>query len=104
MKGNSIGDGSVTEYWFDDETESMRTRTFSVVDALLDKNKAAKNDGTNGYISKSRDLRKIAELDMTTVLKLKSMGIDVYNKDDNPKLMRWLRDPDNKQFRTVDKI
>ena len=66
---------------------------------LLERNKAERNQSNNGF-TKEGDMRKIAELDMLTVYKLKEdYNIDVFNNDDMPRLKKWLKE--NKAFATV---
>ena len=93
--------GSVDNYFYDAERDAIVVNTECNVTALLDKNNQERNDGSNGYTA-SRDLRKIAEIDAVTILRLLTdFNIDVYNKEDMPRLKKWLRDRDNRGFTTV---
>lgn len=76
----------------------------SVIDLshLLDKNKDDRNAGTNGF-SQSRNMRKIAEIDVVTQLKLlKDHNIDMsrWNEEDQKRFKQWLSQSENAYFRT----
>lgn len=71
------------------------------IEWLIDQNKRKIDSGVNGF-NQSGNIRQIAELDMDTVVRLKTEhGIDVWNPDHMDALKKWLRNPENKYFRTV---
>lgn len=84
--------GSFTQ--FDYQDGNLMFRHCEEVTPVLDQNKAEQNDG-DGY-TKDRTMRKIASLPMTVYCDLVRRGI----MDDEKALRRWLRDPDNRYFRT----
>lgn len=64
-------------------------------EAQKQSNSVLSNDGTS-------NLRKIAEIDSTTQLRLLTeFGIDVYNPAHMPKLKQWLNRSENRYFKTV---
>jgi hypothetical protein len=87
-------------YASEDGTVTQR----SVIDLshLLDKNKEDRNAGNNGF-SQSHNLRKIAEIDPVTQLKLlKDHNIDMcrWNEEDQKRFKKWLSQSENAYFRT----
>jgi hypothetical protein len=98
--GTSINeDGIVTKTYYDAATDSFRDRMAVDLSDLMERNKYERNYSNNGF-TKEGDMRKIAELDMLTVYKLKSEhNIDVFNNDDMPRLKKWLNE--NIGFKTV---
>ena len=92
-------DGIVTKTYYDAQTETFKDRMSVDLSDLMERNKYERNYSDNGF-TKEGDMRKIAELDMLTVYKLKSEHhIDVFNNDDMPRLKAWLRN--NRGFTTV---
>lgn len=92
-------DGIITNTYYDAASETFVDRMSADLSDLMERNKYERNNSDNGF-TKERGMRKIAELDMLTVLKLKQdFNIDVYNNDDMPRLKAWLRD--NRGFTTV---
>lgn len=92
--------GYLEEYFWDDEEDTITVKVSVDPEIFVENNKKLQNNGTNGF-SKSRDLRHIATLDSVTIMKLKKeFDIDVFNRDDDAKLKKWLRNPENKYYRT----
>lgn len=92
-------DGIITKTYYDASTETFKDRMSVDLSDLMERNKYERNYSDNGF-TKERDMRKIAELDMLTVYKLKSEhNIDVFNNDDMPRLKKWLNE--NSGFKTV---
>jgi hypothetical protein len=92
-------DGIITKTYYDPSTETFTDRMSTDLTDLMERNKYERNNSNNGF-TKEGDMRKIAELDMLTVYRLKSeFNIDVFNNDDMPRLKRWLKD--NRGFTTV---
>lgn len=97
--GREINNGIVEDSYFDSSTNQMHTRTSMDLSSLFERNLYERNNGNNGFTTEG-DMRKIAELDMVTVMRLKSeFNIDVFNNDDTPRLKKWLKE--NNKFMTV---
>lgn len=93
-------DGIIEKSYFDDVTGNIHTRHSVDLTNLFEQNKYERINGNNGF-TKERDMRKIAELDMVTVMRLKNeFNIDVFNNDDMPRLKKWLKE--HRNFMTVD--
>lgn len=87
-----------------DELDGVVVRATQDVTPILDYNKAAQNDGTNGY-TPSRDLRKIATVPNIIIEKwLNDHGVDVFNRDHAKKVKQLLNSSDYAYLRTVQKI
>lgn len=90
-------EGIVTKSYYDNGL--IRERSFADISDLLERNLYERNNSNNGF-TKEGDMRKIAELDMLTVHRLKTeFNIDVFNNEDMPRLKKWLKD--NRAFMTV---
>ena len=89
------------ELYYDADTDLFYENKIVDISGLMANNQILRNN-TNGFShDKERSMRHIAELDMVTVSKLKlEHNIDVFNKDDMPRLKQWLRDRDNRGFVT----
>jgi hypothetical protein len=95
-------DGVFEDSYYDDSTNKIHVKQVANISDLLERNKYERDYSNNGF-TKERDMRKIAELDMLTVQKLKTEhNIDVFNNDDMPRLKQWLKE--NRGFMTVNKI
>lgn len=87
-----------------DELDGVVVRATQDVTPILDYNKAAQNDGTNGY-TPSRDLRKIATIPNIWIEDMMNKhGIDFFNRDHWPKIRQLLKSSDYAHLRTVSKI
>jgi len=100
LMGTTINDdGIITKTYYDQSTATFTDSMSVDLKDLMVRNQYERNSSSNGF-TKEGDMRKIAELDMLTVHKLKSeFNIDVFNNDDMPRLKRWLKD--NRGFMTV---
>lgn len=92
--------GAVEQTYFDEGRLIER----HVIDngLLIEQNLQERLQGNNGF-SNEGNLRKIAEIDVVTQLKLKTeFDIDMnrWNYQDKAKFKAWLRNPDNRAFRT----
>ncbi|WAK01867.1 hypothetical protein [Methylobacter sp. YRD-M1] len=95
-------DGTINQYFYDEDQDVMVINTISDITGLLERNKQIRNNGSNGF-NKTRTARLIADIDATTYHRLLvEHHIDVLNKEDRPRLKKWLRDRDNRAFTTVD--
>lgn len=85
--------------FFDSNTGNIHTRHVMDLTDLFERNQYEKNNSNNGF-TKEGDMRKIAELDMVTVMRLKNeFNIDVFNQEDTPRLKQWLKQ--HNKFMTV---
>jgi hypothetical protein len=79
---------------------------FTVVESqdvapYLDANKAAYNDGTNGY-TPSRELRHVAEIPFIVALEwMNKFGVNVFDKNHKPAVRRLLNSSDYLYLRTA---
>ncbi len=87
------------QLFYNSDTGMMYENKVADLTTLMDHNAILRNN-TNGFShDKDRSFRHIAEIDMVTVQKLLlEHNIDVFNKDDMPRLKQWLRDRDNRGF------
>ena len=91
---------SWTEYWYDDETDSLITRYVQDVEEILKSNQADQNETMNQR-HKSEVANKVASIPFTVILKWKyELGVDVFNQDHMPKVLALLNDPEYKHLRT----
>lgn len=100
-----LDDGSINgvRQWHDynpltDETTISYEQDVS---AILEANKAAYNDGTNGYVSKSKEMKKVALIPHVVSMKwLAEEGINIWDKNHWPAVVRKLNDPEYLYLRT----
>lgn len=97
--GREYNHGGVIEDNYSDGNGIIHVRQQVDLSNLFESNNDDKKYGNNGF-TKEGDMRKIAEIDMLTVYKLKTeLNIDVFNNDDLPRLKKWLKE--NNKFMTV---
>ena len=96
--------GASTWHSYDPVTDETTIRTdFDEhnLDAVLDANKAAQNDGTNGYISREREFKRVAEIPVAIQHKwLVEEGIDINDKNAWPQIRRKLNSSEYLWLRT----
>jgi hypothetical protein len=85
--------GRVTELIWDGDKVHVGCR--QDVTTLLDDNVRRQNNGP-GWLSKAREMRHVARLNMETVVELMKSGI----WHDRKRFRRWLNDPDHRKLRT----
>ena len=88
---------------FHDYRDGVTTiKTVQDITPNLEANKAAQNDGTNGYVDSERVLQRVAHIPNEVVTKwLVEEGINVLRKDHWPAVVRKLNDIDHLHLRTV---
>ena len=92
-------------YHYDNQTGKAHIETVQNVEPYLKRNKALQNDQRFKERGKKQEFMHIATIPNNVVVMLKQKhGIDVFNKDDLPKLERLLMSNEFKYLRTVDKI
>jgi hypothetical protein len=71
-------------------------------DEMIQNNRIIANAGHNGF-SQSGNMREIARIDPVTQLKLlqdHNIDLNRWNADDKKGIVKWLRNPDNRFFKT----
>lgn len=86
--------GLDTWHAYDQDTEETHLKTTPIeglVEAVLDQNKQDYNDGTNGYITKDREMKRVAQIPVWVQHKwLIEEGLDVFDKNAWPQVKRKL--------------
>lgn len=100
-----LDDGSETgiRQWhiYDPLTDTTTITYEQDATPLLDANKAAYNDGTNGWMSKSREMKKVASIPAIILMKwLTEEGIDYRNRNHWPAIIRKLNSNEYLYLRT----
>jgi hypothetical protein len=89
----------LTEAFHVDNEVKFVIETAQDVEAIIDNNKRLANDN-DGY-SPSRELRRIAAIPLVIVEKWRNeLGVNIFNKDHEPKVRALLNDPDWRYLRT----
>lgn len=83
-----------------DETHLKTTPIPGMVENLLDQNKERYNDGTNGYISKEREFKYVAEIPTWVQVLWLQEGIDIWNKNHWEAVKRKLNSNEWQKLRT----
>lgn len=96
--------GAVKTYWEKDPSSDLNIiTTVQDCEPVLERNKALANH-FDGY-TPSREMRQIASIPLGVIPILQKQGLmdRAYRITDKAKFRRWLNDPENRFFRTVDK-
>jgi hypothetical protein len=91
-------DGVVEWFHFDEGTGNFAIEAVQDVQPVLDANKA-RATGHDGF-SPSRELREIAEIPAIIIVKWLNQGINIFDRNDWPKVRQLIRDPDYRWLRT----
>jgi len=97
----NLGTGAIDETYVDNNG-NVTDRSIINNDALMEQNLQDRLADNNGF-SQSRNLRKIAEIDAVTQLKLlneHNIDFNRWNYEDQTAFKKWLKQPDNAYFRT----
>jgi hypothetical protein len=93
-------DGGAEFFHLDDAEDKVIIRRIVDVEPRIEANKKLQN-ATDGY-TPSRDLRRIASIPPSIVHKwMVEDGINIYDRNHWPAVMRKLRDPDWRWLKTV---
>jgi hypothetical protein len=93
--------GLITYHDYDHDTGKTVISYEQDVDALLDQNRAKYNDGTNGYATKAREWKHVANIPAVILLKwLSEEGIDYRDKNHWPAVRRKLNSSEYLYLRT----
>lgn len=96
---------TTTYHHFDHSSGKTHIETVQDVQAYLKRNKALQSDGRAQSRGRKMDFMHIATIPNAVIMKIKKdHNIDVFNKDDLPKLERLLQSSEYRYLRTVDKI
>lgn len=89
--------GRVRLFHYNHADDTFSIETIEDVESIVEQNKALQNEDTGRY----GELNRIASLPGTLYFELKQKGIiDKQNDPNGVKFKKWLRDPDNRFFRT----
>lgn len=89
----------VTLTRYDEADDKFIFRTVQNINPIVDAAKAFRSSGHDGY-SESRELRHVAVLPNSEVVKLLQRGINVFRNEDWPKVAAMLDSADYAAFRT----
>lgn len=87
-----------TEYLWDEHTESLHVNRTQDVEPVLDRVKAMRNSGFDGF-NAERDMCAVAELPVAILEQWFAEGVDFLNPDHEAEVMKRLRDPALSGFR-----
>ena len=102
-----VDPGSLTQeiYHYDPITKKSYIQRTQNVEPYLEKNKKLANCPEYQAAGKKQDFMHIATIPNEVIVEIKDKhGIDVWNKDDLPKLERLLQSREYMYLRTVDRI
>lgn len=94
-----------TSTWHDYDHSTKKTYIIESqdVESYLKRNKLEQSLGINN--NNKQEYKKIASIPNSVIMKLKAEhGIDIFNKDDLPRLERLLMSSEYKYLRTCDRI
>lgn len=95
--GTDVSTDVVKDYYADDEGHLTVSYTQDV-EPIINRNRAIRAMQENGHGHK--DLKHVASIPMTVVLAWAKHGIDIYDKNDWPKIKTLLNDPHWRMLRT----
>jgi hypothetical protein len=89
------------KFHYDHGTDNVTLESVQDIAPLLELNKKEFNNDSMHGPQLNSGMRKVASIPLIVVEKWKrELGIDVYNKNDWPKIKQLLNDPDNRFLRT----
>lgn len=89
------------EISIDDETGKMQIKRWGDVEPIIDKNKALQSNEEYKHHGIKKGMQHVAHIPDAVILKWRTEGIDIFNKDHWQKIKEKLRDPDWKYLRTT---
>lgn len=96
-----IVDGVTTTHEYDAATDTSIVRRHQDVEAILEANKALQNADDKGWVSRSREMRRVASIPNVIIEKWRiEKGIDVFNPNHKEAVKRLLNDPEWLYLRT----
>lgn len=92
--------GISTWHHYDHSTGKTHIESTQDVSKILDRNKRLQNDSSYSDRGRKNDMMHLATIPNNVIVKLKQEnGIDVFNKDDLPKLEKLLQSSEYKYLR-----
>ena len=90
-----------TKFNYDHKEEKVVLHNTQDIQPILDMNKMEMNGDSPYGVQNNPDLRKVASIPLIIIEKWKrELGVDIYNKNDWPKIKQLLNDSDNRFLRT----
>jgi hypothetical protein len=100
-KRHLMNDPVKTKFNYDHSTDNVILESVQDVAPLLELNKKELNNDSMYGTQSSNGMRKVASIPLVVIEKWKrELGIDIYNKNDWPKIKQLLNDPENRFLRT----
>jgi hypothetical protein len=87
-----------TDLYWDEHTEEMHVARVQDVEPVLERNKAIRAAGWDGY-NGDRSMRAVAEIPVTIVEQWQREGVEWWNQDHNAELQKRIADPALSGFR-----
>lgn len=92
--------GSASYWHYDDTTKSFRIQNVQDVTDIVEQNKVAQTNGTNGW-TKSRDMKHVGTIPMCVLHQWAlEAGVPMASKEFGEIIKKKLNDPDYRAFRT----
>lgn len=80
---------------YDEATDGLILRTEQDCEGILDLNKDSQNDSSEGWRGEDNSMWRVASIPLVLIQKwLQEDGIDVFNQDHMPAVLRKLNDPE----------
>src|SRR6187402_3147400 len=90
--------GIVTDLLWDEHTEELHVKRSQDVESVLDRNKAIKASGWDGY-NNDRSFKAVAEIPATIVEQWAREGVEWWNPEHSAALLKKMEDPALDGFR-----
>jgi|TARA_R110000822_G_scaffold293891_1_gene415924 GTP-sensing pleiotropic transcriptional regulator CodY len=96
-----MNDPVKTKFHYDHSTDNVVLESIQDVKPLLELNKKELNNDSTYGPQLNNGMRKVASIPLVIIEKWKrELGVDIYNKNDWPKIKQLLNDSDNRFLRT----
>lgn len=92
--------GPIDVHHYDDTEDKTVIQTIHETSTILEENRRMRLSGHDGY-SPSRELQKVASIPLGDYMLLKKMGIDLFNRNDWPKVCALLDSAKGLKYRTA---
>jgi hypothetical protein len=92
--------GAMQEFYFDESSDLLVSRLVQDVEPFIERNKRLQNDGTDGY-TPSREMRRVASIPNIVVHQWQQEGIDIFDRNDWPKVRARLNSREWSFLRTA---
>jgi hypothetical protein len=102
---HDVFSGITTLFDYDPLNDVSTIKTVQDVDPILERNKSLKNDNDYEAKGKKEGWRHLAGIPNIVIQKWKlEKGVDVFNKDHMPAVLKLLNDPDWSHLKTTYKV